>query len=395
MKTVKYGIIGIGNMGYTHFKSFMKGAVENATVTAIADPNEKRWELLKKDFPDAQVAFYKDGSDLIQNADVDAVVVAVPHYDHPRYSIEAMEKGIAVVCEKPAGVYTKQVKEMNAVADRTGVPFTVMFNQRTLCTYRKMREIILSGGVGEIKRINWIITNWYRSQAYYNSSDWRATWTGEGGGVLFNQCPHQLDLIQWVTGMTPKTVHAHCHFGKWHDIEVEDDVTAYMEYENGATGVFVTSTADWPGSNRLEVTGSRGTIILEEFRDNRPANFSYVQTDDEREFCFETKNPFGKPTVKEMEVETDGKNPRHVGIFQNFTNYLLGKEELFVKGQEGIKGVELMDAMMLSGWLNKAVSLPVDEDLYLAELDKRRAASKKKATVAEVEDVDMSSTFGS
>lgn len=393
-KTVKFGIIGIGNMGYTHFKNIMNGLVENAVVTAIADPREARWEALKKDFPDANVALYKDGSDLIQKAKVDAVIVATPHYDHPRFSIEAMEKGIAVICEKPAGVYTKQVKEMNETADRTGVPFTMMFNQRTKAIYRKMREIILSGGIGEIKRINWLITEWYRPQAYYNSSDWRATWVGEGGGVLFNQCPHQLDLIQWVTGMTPKKVRAFCHFGKWHDIEVEDDVTAYMEYENGATGVFITSTGDWPGTNRFEVCGSGGKLVCES-KYRQEETLTYLKTEqDEREFCFANTKAFGKPQTVEVEVETDGKNPQHLGILQNFTNALLGKEELFVKGQEGIMGVELMDAMMLSGWLNQDVQIPVNEDLYLKELNKRRATSRKKEVVEVSEVIDMSDTYG-
>ena len=395
MKTVRYGIIGIGNMGFSHLKKFMDGTIENATVVAVADPKQARWDAVKTTVPEANIALYKDGSDLIQNADVDAVIVATPHYDHPRFSIEAMEKGIAVICEKPAGVYTKQVKEMNAVADRTGVLFTMMFNQRANCIYRKMREIILSGGIGEIKRINWIITEWYRPQAYYNSSDWRATWAGEGGGVLFNQCPHQLDLIQWVTGMSPKTVQAHCHFGKWHDIEVEDDVTAYMEYENGATGVFITTTGDWPGTNRFEVCGSGGKIVCEsKYREE--ATLTYLKTKvDERQFCFENTKAFGKPETEEIPVETDGKNLQHTAILQNFTNALLGKEELFIKGQEGIMGVELMDAMMLSGWLNKPVSLPVDEDLYLEELNKRRATSRKKTVVETAEVVDMSDTFGS
>ena len=219
MEQVRYGIIGVGNMGFSHLKNIMDGQVENAVVTAVADCKFVRRDAVKTAYPEAKIEFYDDGVDLIEKAEVDAVIIATPHYDHPRFAILAMEKGIAVVCEKPAGVYTKQVKEMNAVADKTGVSFTVMFNQRTNCAYRKMREIILAGGIGEIKRINWIITVWYRPQAYYDSGDWRATWNGEGGGVLLNQCPHQLDLIQWVTGMTPNKVRAFCHFGKWHDLD--------------------------------------------------------------------------------------------------------------------------------------------------------------------------------
>ena len=389
MERVRYGIIGVGNMGFSHLKNIMDGQVENAVVTAIADCKLARRDAVKTAYPEAKIEFYDDGEDLIEKAEVDAVIIATPHYDHPRLAILAMEKGIAVVCEKPAGVYTKQVKEMNAVADKTGVPFTVMFNQRTNCVYRKMREIILAGGIGEIKRINWIITVWYRPQAYYDSGDWRATWNGEGGGVLLNQCPHQLDLIQWVPGMTPNKVRAFCHFGKWHDLEVEDDVTAYMEYDNGATGVFITSTGDYPGTNRFEVCGSGGKLVCEDEK-----TITYIKNEvDERKFCFENEKPFGKPKAVEISVETDGENLRHVGILRNFTNAVLGKEELFVKGQEGLLGVELMDAMLLSGWLQREVQLPIDDDLYLAELNKRRANSRKKVSKETSGVVDMSDTY--
>ena len=240
-----------------------------------------------------------------------------------------------------------------------------------------------------MKRVNWIITDWYRTQSYNNSGGWRATWDGEGGGVLFNQCPHQLDLIQWVVGMSPKTVQAHCHFGKWHDIEVEDDVTAYMEYENGATGVFITSTGDAPGTNRFEVLGTLGKLVCE----NNQLTYIKNKTD-ERDFCITAENGFAQPATEVIQVETDGQNPQHVGILRNFTNALLGKEELFVKGQEGLLGVELMDAMLLSQWLGKAVELPIDDELYLSELNKRRATSRKKENVVETV-ADLSDTYGS
>ena len=389
MEQVRYGIIGVGNMGSSHLKNFMDGDVENAVVVALADLNQEKLNRRVLQYKDASFELYASGEELIEKANVDAVIVATPHYSHPQLSIAALKKGISVICEKPAGVYTKQVKEMNEVAKNSSALFTMMFNQRTNCVYRKMREIILSGGIGQIKRVNWIITDWYRTQSYYDSGDWRATWSGEGGGVLFNQCPHQLDLVQWVVGMSPKKVHAHCHFGKWHDIEVEDDVTAYFEYENGATGVFITSTADAPGTNRFEVCGSLGKIVCENYK------LTYIKNDtDEREFCFTEKTGFAKPKTEVIEVETDGKNPQHVGILRNFTNAILGKEELFVKGEEGLMGVELMDACMLSGWLERAVELPIDDELYLSELNKRRATSKRKENVQEAV-VDLSNTFGS
>lgn len=387
MDKVRYGLIGVGNMGTTHLKNFMEGKVEGGTIVAVADVKEARRAFVRETYPDVKI--YESGDELIDNADVDAVIIAVPHYFHPPLAIRALDRGISVICEKPAGVYTKQVKEMNAAAARSKGLFTVMFNQRTNCVYRKMREIILSGGIGEIKRVNWIITDWYRSQFYYDSGDWRATWSGEGGGVLLNQCPHQLDLVQWVTGMTPARVMAHCKFGKWHNIEVEDDVTAYFEYENGATGTFITSTGDAPGTNRFEVTGTLGTLLCE--------GGKLIMTklgEDERKFCFESKSSFATPEKEVFEVETDGENPQHLGIFRNFTNALLGKEEQFVKGEEGLLGVELMDACLLSEWLGRTVELPIDDELYLSELKKRIATSRRKEHVTDTV-ADTEGTYGS
>ncbi len=387
MDKVRYGLIGVGNMGTTHLKNFKEGKVDGGEIVAVADVKEARRAFVSETYPDVKI--YESGDALIDSADVDAVIIAVPHYFHPPLAIRALDKGISVICEKPAGVYTKQVKEMNAAAAKSKGLFTVMFNQRTNCVYRKMREIILSGGIGEIKRVNWIITDWYRSQFYYDSGDWRATWSGEGGGVLLNQCPHQLDLVQWVTGMTPARVMAHCKFGKWHNIEVEDDVTAYFEYENGATGTFITSTGDAPGTNRFEVTGTLGTLLCE--------GGKLIMTklgEDERKFCFESKSSFATPEKEVFEVETDGENPQHLGIFRNFTNALLGKEELFVKGEEGLLGVELMDACLLSEWLGRMVELPIDDDLYLSELKKRIATSRRKENVNDTV-ADTAGTYGS
>ncbi len=389
MEKVRYGIIGTGNMGSGHAKKFFRGQITNGILTAICDKKpEKMQRVLDLENATPGIACFDNHTDLINSGLVDAVIVAVPHYFHPPICIEALNAGLNVICEKPAGVYTKQVKEMNEVAKSSKGLFAMMFNQRTNCVYRKMQEMVKNGELGEIKRINWIITDWYRSQSYYDSGDWRATWRGEGGGVLFNQCPHQLDLLQWVTGMMPARVHTFCHFGKWHDIEVEDDVTAYLEYENGATGVFVTCTADAPGTNRFEITGNKGKLVCE----NDKLTF-YKLDMPEREFNATYKGGFGHPDYSVIEVETDGQNPQHVGIINNFANAILGLEPLFVDGTEGINGVEIMDAMLLSTWLGKTVSLPIDDDLYLAELNKRVATGRKKEGVEVV--LDTEGTYGS
>lgn len=370
MKTIRLGILGIGNMGCTHATFLQKGKCPDFTLAAICDSNPERLSWAKETFG---VPCFESAEALFDSGLIDACIIAVPHYDHTKYAIACMEKGIHVMLEKPAGVYTKQVRQMNeAAAEHPGVVFGMMFNQRTNCLYRKLRELVQSGEYGQLRRVNWMITNWYRTQAYYDSGNWRATWSGEGGGVLMNQAPHQLDLLQWICGM-PTKVHAKMRFGAWHDIEVEDDVSAWLEFPNGATGVFVTSTGDVRGTNRLEIqldkaklTVENGKLLMEE----------YAMAD--REFNAVNKEPYGKMPFTVREVETDGENPQHVGVLNAWGKAILGEGELVAHGTEGIYGLTLANAMYLSHFLEREVEIPFDEDLYCAELQKRVAASRRK-----------------
>ena len=387
MQQVRLGIIGIGNMGSGHAKSIVEGKVPDMVLTAVADIKEARRQWAKDSLP-AEVKVFENADALLDSGLVDAVLIATPHYIHPDLTMKALQRDLHVMCEKPAGVYTKQVREMNKVAEEHNVVFGMMFNQRTNHVYRKMHELITSGVYGQIKRVNWIVTDWYRSQAYYDSGDWRATWDGEGGGVLLNQCPHNLDLLQWICGM-PAKVRAFCHEGKWHNIEVEDDVTAYLEYENGATGVFVTSTGDAPGTNRFELLLEKGKIICEHGKLS-----VYEAKVSEREFCFTTKEGFAIPEGKWIEVETDGENPQHVGVLKAFAGAVLRGEPLVANGVEGIRGLTLSNAMHLSAWTNEMVELPLDEDLFLEKLNERRAGSKQKSNVAEAV-FDTKGSYGS
>lgn len=377
MKKVRIGIIGIGNMGSSHASKILEGRVKDMELVAVADLRKSRREWASKSLS-SELAIFETGEELIAFPDLDAVLIATPHYDHPRFAIDALRNGKHVMCEKPAGVYTKQVREMNDEAKKYNLVFAMMFNQRTNPIYRKMKELVDSGKYGAIKRVNWLITDWYRSQAYYNSGGWRATWDGEGGGVLLNQCPHNLDLIQWICGM-PKKVQAFCHEGKWHDIEVEDDVTAYLEYSNGATGVFITSTGDAPGSNRFQVDLEGAQIVCEH---NEIKVFELVCS--EREYCFSTNEGFKKPEGAWITVDVEGDNSQHMGVLNAFAGAILREEPLVAEGVEGIHGLTLSNAMHLSSWLKEPVELPFDEDLFLEELNKRRSASVKKEVVTEV-----------
>ncbi len=374
MEKVKLGVIGLGNMGSGHTQNILAGKTPEITLAAVADRREARRAWAQDNL--SGVPLFTEGSQLIRSGLCDAVLIATPHYQHPTLAQEAFSQGLHVMCEKPAGVYTKAVREMNAAADQSGKVFAMMFNQRTNCLYRKMRQMVQEGQLGQLKRVNWIITDWYRTQIYYDSGDWRATWSGEGGGVLLNQCPHQLDLLQWICGL-PQRVQAFCHEGKWHDIEVEDDVTAYLEFPGGATGVFVTTTGDAPGTNRFEVTGTLGKLVCED-----GALRFWRLAQDERDFCRTSQEGFQKPDCQEVPIETDGENPQHVGVLNAFAANILRGEPLVADGREGIGGLTLSNAMHLSSWLQKPVDIPFDEELFLQELDRRRAGSRKKEGAA-------------
>lgn len=385
MDKVRIGIIGIGNMGSKHAAYLVEGQVSEAQLTAVCDVNPEKLKWAKDSLGEG-IKLFDNPEALMASGEVDAVLIATPHYDHPGLAIKGFEQGLHVLIEKPAGVYTKQVREMNEAAEKSGKVFGIMYNQRTNPLYQKVKELIEAGELGEIKRTNWIITSWYRSQSYYNSGGWRATWAGEGGGVLLNQDPHQLDLWQWMCGM-PKRVRAFCSFGKYHDIEVEDDVTAYVEYENGATGLFVTSTGETPGTNRFEVTGDRGKLVIEDDK----ITFWRLR-ESERKFNMEYTGGFGEPECWKCEIPVKNNASWHKGITENFVLSILKGTKLLAPGIEGIKGLQISNAMHLSAWTDKWVDIPVDEDLFYELLQERiKSSTYKKNTIEK--SLEVNGTF--
>ncbi len=373
MEKMKLGIIGLGNMGSGHIHNVVSGLVPEVEVTAVCDIDGDKLAAAQKQLPGA--AAYTDAEKLMAHAGVDAVLIATPHYLHPVYAIEAFKHGLHVLTEKPAGVYTKAVREMNEAAESSGRVFGIMYNQRTNPVYQKLRELMQSGELGELQRTNWIITNWYRSQAYYNSGGWRATWSGEGGGVLLNQDPHQLDLWQWTCGM-PVRVRAFMKFGFHRDIEVENDVTAYVEYENGATGLFVTSTHEAPGTNRFEVSCDMGRLVIENSR---------LTFDRNRipEPAFNAKLVPGGPETWHCEIPTAPAPNGHAEILKNFAGAVLRGEKLLAPGVEGIRGLTLSNAMHLSAWTDRTIDIAtLDEDLFYDLLQEHIRDSKFVKTVS-------------
>lgn len=386
MDDVRIGIIGLGGMGTNHLNYLVAGKVPGAVLSAICDTHPDRLATAKEK-AGASVQGFNDIEALLASNCCDGVLIATPHYDHPPLVIQALQSGHHALCEKPAGVYTKQVAEMNDIAAKSDRVFGIMFNQRTQPVYQKARELIESGELGQLQRTNWIITNWYRSQSYYNSGGWRASWAGEGGGVLLNQCPHNLDLWQWICGM-PKRVRAFCAFGKYHQIEVEDEVTAYVEYENGATGVFITSTGEAPGTNRLEITGDHGKLTIEggklSFSRNR------VPT---RQFNREFTGGFGSPECWECQVPIQGAGEDHLGITKDWVNAIRTGSPLLGPGIEGIRSLSLSNAMLLSSWTDNWVDIPLDDDLFYEKLQERIKGSSFKKPDITGKTMNVTGTF--
>lgn len=369
MNNLNIAVIGIGNMGHFHAKAIYEKQVDGLRLTAVCDNDPAVLNAVKAEF--SGVDCYLDYRQLLQSPKVQAVIIATPHYLHPVIACDAFQNGLHVLTEKPAGVRVSDAEEMNAAAKQSGKVFGIMWNQRTNKLFQKAREILKTGQLGTPKRLVWIITNWYRTQGYYNSGSWRATWAGEGGGVLLNQAPHNLDLWQWIFGM-PQSIYASCDVGKYHQIEVEDDVTLLAKYQNGATATFITSTGEYPGTNRLEISGSLGKMVLEN------GTLTLTKTaEDEREFCNSRQASPKIPVATTVFKDEPGKEP-HLQILEDFAKAVLTGSPLLAPGEQGVLELTLSNAAYLSAWTGKPVALPLNNAEFNAHLAKRIAHSRKK-----------------
>ena len=366
MKDVRLGIIGVGVIGgKLHSKYLMANEVKNLKITAVCDIDDAKLQNFKDNFGDG-VKFFTDYKKMLHSGEIDAVLIATPHYDHPVMAMDAFKAGMHVLIEKPAGVFVKNVLEMNKVAEQSGKVFSIMYCLITVPYYINIKDMISSGELGDIKRINWIITNCYRPQSYHDSSSWRSSWKGEGGGVLINQCPHHLDLWQWIFGM-PSEITAFIDFGKYYNIEVDDDVTAYLRYPNGVTGVFIASTGETPGTNRLEIMGTMGKMVLE----NNKIIFNRNRIS-EREFNAIHKNGSSMQTESwECIIPVKNTQMEHKKITQNFINAIINGEELIAPGENGVNQLILSNAMYLSAWTKTTMTLPLDHDMYYKLLQEK------------------------
>ncbi|HEX2974165.1 MAG TPA: Gfo/Idh/MocA family oxidoreductase [Tepidisphaeraceae bacterium] len=386
MDKVRMGVIGLGNMGAFH-AGYMD-SIAGATLSAVCDVDRARAERACKG---GNAAKFQTYSELINSGTVDAILIATPHFQHCEIARAAFAKGLHVLMEKPMAVTIKDARQtIQSHAQAPGLKFGMMFQMRTFPIFRKVRELIAEGELGEISRVTWLITDWFRTWTYYGSGGWRATWAGEGGGVLLNQCPHNLDLLHWLTGMMPSRITAVANIGKTHPIEVEDEVSAILEYPNGAMGQFVTTTGEAPGTNRLEISGDRGKLVVEK------GKLVFTRTRKSvREIREKSPEAFATPEAWEIDlpVKADGGDSHKI-MTQNFVNGILKDEPLIAAGEEGAKGLEIGNAMLMAGITRQAVELPLDGDAYeqlLKDLTARYGGKKSvQARADAVADINAS-----
>ena len=380
-KLIRFGLVGLGNIGRVHVRNLSAGKVRGGCLTAVCSRRPPSIEL-----PD-DVRVFDDVDAMLDSGEVDAVIVATPHFSHREIGEKVLGRGLHLMMEKPLTATKQDAERLLAIPLQDGQQFGVMMNLRVRPQVQRIKGLLDGGQLGEIQRLQWTITNWFRSEAYYASSEWRATWKGEGGGVLINQALHNLDLLQWFCGM-PKSLRAFCHFGNDHDIEVEDRVTSCLEFPNGASGVFSTSTGEAPGVNRLEIAGTKGLIVLE--ADTLTVHRNEV---DSREYSASTDNAFGTPEATQEAFPAGEENPSHPGVLSNFADAIKGKAALLTDAREGLKSVELANAMVYSAWTNSEINLPLDSAAYESALNEKIATSPARARTIREATIDMKKSY--
>src|SRR5215212_4563581 len=384
MDKVRVGIIGMGNIGKHHAGYLLEGKVSRCELTAICSTSPNKLESYAAKGP----KIFGNAEELIRSKACDAVIIATPHYQHTTLGIMALEAGLHVMVEKPISAHKCDAERLLAVRKKFPKQvFAAMFQLRVEPRYAKMQKLIQSGELGPIVRINWIITDWYRTEAYYASGGWRATWKGEGGGVLLNQCLHQLDMLQWLCGM-PARVRGFCQLGRFHNIEVEDNITTYLEWADGATGVFVSSTGESPGTNRFELCGTRGKLVLENNK------ISFTRNDaDMIEFSKTSKSGFAKPEVWNVDIPFESVANPHAILMQNFVDAILDGTPLIAPGADGMGSVELANVLLYSSLINQTVELPMDSAAWEKKLNQLIAESKHEKKVVQTTAEDFTKSF--
>lgn len=364
----KIAIVGVGFQGEKYARYFFDGCFEDAELVAICDLFEER---MNKVDPQRKTNHYTDYHNLFAEENLDAVIINTPHYTHPEIALAAVNNNFSVLCDKPLGVYAKSLEQLKESIESHPITFGVLFNQRMDPVFMRIKQIIQSGTLGTLKRCVWEVTDWYRPQKYYDLGGWRSNWEGEGGGVLINQCVHNIDMLYYLFGY-PQRIQSLIGYGAYHDTEVDDSVIANLIFENSFLCTFISSTGETPGTNRFELSGSKGKLIMDDFS---KLKFTINEVD-EAEYAINAHTPpnkikFGKPKTLYYEEPFNERVDLHMMCIQNFIDAMSNGKEPVAGFGDGVACVEIVNGMYYADWVNSTVDLPVDEEVFCELLQSR------------------------
>ncbi len=380
---VRVGVIGVGNMGSAHCNGLQNHPyLELTAVADVIESRRARWSA------DPSVQVFDSGQALIRSGTCAAVIIATPHFSHVALATAALRAGLHVLVEKPIAADVKDAEQLLKEPKAEGQILALMFNQRTNPAYGAIRDWVKNETFGPLRRMSWVITDWFRAQSYFDSGDWRATWRGEGGGALLNQAPHQLDLLCWMFGR-PNHVFANCGFGRWHSIGVEDEVSAILGFEGGVTGTFVTSTGEAPGRNRLEVVLDRATLVY----DTREDVILIEETSVPISEAIQHNKAFQKPKTELRRFEVAGQGGQHQAVLDNFGEAISSGAKLLAPGADGLDSLMLANALTLSGALEQKIELPLSAARYRRWLRGKQRVEQPRAEPVVAALNDLSGSF--
>lgn len=375
-------VVGLGPIGSLHVKNLLSQKIAGARLACICE---------QRGADSAQyggVPIFTDLDEMLKSRSFDAAVISTPSFTHYPLAKKILQAGYDVLVEKPVALCPSDAEDLRETARKLGKVCAVMLNQRTNALYSKIRDLVVSGQLGEINRVSWTMTSWYRPNIYFTSSPWRGTWKGEAGGALVNQSIHNLDIFAWTFGV-PEKLRAWCEFGKYHDIEVEDEVVCRMKLKNGANATFTTSTGEFPGENRLVIAADRGFIET----DGDALKFTRYKNGSLSEYTRDTRYMFGSPECECTEEVVSDKGAQHAGVMQNFADALTGRDMLRFDVSEAMGSLGLANGMLMSAWCGCEVDFPLDGAKYKRLLDEKIAQSRLRENPRSDAVVEFSKSF--
>ena len=365
MEQVRMALIGFGGMGSKYAAMIRNGQIDGMVLAGVCCRNAPGQKVLREEYPG--VAIYRDVKDTLAHAaEFDAALIVTPHTSHVEIARQMVAAGKHILLDKPAGVYARQVRELTEQAEKAGVSFGMMFNNRANPAFGKARELLQSGAIGTPVRAVWVCNTWFRTPAYHKSAPWRSSWNGECGGLLINQSQHYLDLWLWLLGM-PDKVYTDLSFGRYVPITVDDAVDMQLLYDNGLHGTFISSTGEAPGVNRLEIWGDKGRLCVEDtarvFLDENEVSTT--------RFAAESTQVYGDLPHHCRELPVEPTPEMYQTILRNFCDHLRKGTPMIADGTDGLRAVELTNGAYVSAWLERKVQLPVEDGVFEELLHKK------------------------